>query len=665
VPGCLPDRGHGAPLSVTELTVPQVAQLDGPTLEAPPGSVPTTGPTIPVSTETWWDGIVGWEQGPVVPLPPPEWVAETVETYEQQIGGVKVTMGRWPQKPRADDPIVSFVVSQYDLEKEHGARVLVKRPVDEVYAFHNRLIEQGYRAFRSTDGTARVAVPTSSGLLIYALGEGRANTEFLDHVRRTEYHERGRPAPPPNGAFLDQLVSIYRARATSPDLPRERVVRLRHRLAPYGPLTTAIDMADGSGRYIVVGPDGWHVESGRFPVFDRGSEKSLPEPVRITAEEGLGELWGLLNFRGWVDRVRILAEEITRLQVGESQPVSIIEGEAGSGKSTSAGRLSDLIDPSILERAPLPREPRDLTALAANHQTINFDNLTTLPGPAQDALCRLSTGATEGGRKLYTDHKEALVNVMPKVSITAISLLSDLHTDLLDRSELYQTSRFEESRGDELLRAQWKALHPRILGGFLDLAARTLKINAQETIPESTLRMAAMGRNVYAVCRAMGLTDEAAEIVLDQSRAVRVNRNSKNKWFSATRAYLEAREGRDGFPFQLQASALAEWIKDHKVGVLQGWELGDDIAARSAGHRLQQVMAPIREMGWQIADGPAEHHTRTYVVTGHTPKAFVDRSNELVPPEELRGEAGKIPPRSPLAILLTENERQKGEGGKI
>ncbi len=147
-----------------------------------------------------------------------------------------------------------------------------------------------------------------------------------------------------------------------------------------------------------------------------GSVKELRRFVNIADED-----WPL--FLAWC---------VNALQTIRPMPVLVIQGEKGSAKSTLCRLTRMLIDPN---RAPLrsaPRNEQDLLIAATNGAMIALENISWISQWLSDAICRISTGAALGTRRLYSDAEETLLSVKRPVMVNGITSLVT-RSDLLDR----------------------------------------------------------------------------------------------------------------------------------------------------------------------------------------------------------------------------------------
>ena len=161
---------------------------------------------------------------------------------------------------------------------------------------------------------------------------------------------------------------------------------------------------------------------------------------------------------------------------GGPYPILALAGEQGTGKSTAARVLREIVDPNSVGLRTTPKEERDLAIAAQNAHILGFDNFSTIPEWLSDALCRLATGAGFATRALYTDSEETLFSAKRPIILNGIP---DLMTrgDLADRALAVTLERIrEEDRKPES--EVWKMVEqvkPEILGGLLDAVAVALR----------------------------------------------------------------------------------------------------------------------------------------------------------------------------------------------
>jgi hypothetical protein len=227
-----------------------------------------------------------------------------------------------------------------------------------------------------------------------------------------------------------------------------------------------LDLGDDAWRCIRVTKTGWSVVASAPVKFVRNANTApLPEPkpgdidllrrlVHVTDQEFhllVGSLLDALKGHG-------------------PYFVSILNGEYGSAKTSTARLLRRLVDP--VHKAPLaamPTDERDLGCEGYNNHVMAFDNISKLPRWLSDAFCRVATGAGIKTRKLYTDSEQQIFDLCRPLLLNGIE---DFATagDLVDRSIQITLQRIDpENRLDEKnLARQVEEAAPGILGALLN-----------------------------------------------------------------------------------------------------------------------------------------------------------------------------------------------------
>jgi len=262
-----------------------------------------------------------------------------------------------------------------------------------------------------------------------------------------------------------------------------------------------LDLGDTKGQAVIVRPGGWEIVSPSPILFRRTALTSalpVPEPGG-----SLTDLRSLLNLsedtwplvRGWL---------VAALLPLMPHPILLLGGEQGTGKSTAARMLVNLIDPSP---APLRSEPRDPEAwalAAAGSWAVAVDNVSRIPGWWSDALCRAVSGDGWVRRRLYTDGDLSVVAFRRVVILTSIDA-GAMRGDLGDRLLLADLSRISEAdrKTEADLDRNYAEIRTRVLGGLLDLLATVLARPPKTHVP-GLPRMADFARVLAALDDADG-----------------------------------------------------------------------------------------------------------------------------------------------------------------
>jgi hypothetical protein len=209
--------------------------------------------------------------------------------------------------------------------------------------------------------------------------------------------------------------------------------------------------------------------------------EELPCPVHGGSVDELRKFINIGDESNWKLLVGWL---LAALRPEGPYPILVLHGEQGSAKSSLAKMVRALIDPNKADLRSEPKGTQDVIIAAQNGWIVSLDNLSSLPQWLSDTLCRLSTGAGFGTRKLYSDTDETLIRVQRPSILNGIEELA-VRGDLLDRCVvLYLPSIPETERRSE--RELWSAFHaaqPRILGALL-----TAVSGAMAELPDTHLK---------------------------------------------------------------------------------------------------------------------------------------------------------------------------------
>ena len=263
-----------------------------------------------------------------------------------------------------------------------------------------------------------------------------------------------------------------------------------------------LDLGDPTWRAVKIKDSRWRVV--RTPrVFFRRTPgmQPLPKPVRGGS---IDELETFLNLKSRNDFVLVVSWLLFAFSPRGPYPVLLLQGEAGSAKSTTSRFLRDLIDPNTCPLRSEPHTIRDLMIAAKNAHCLVFDNLSSLPGWLSDAFCRLATGGGLSVRKNYTDDEEQLFSVTCPILLTGIS--GTVHRgDLIDRCVIVTLPPIanKNRKPEEELRKQFKAAQPRILGTLLDGVA-TARARLRRVELDELSRMADFEKWSIAAERRLG-----------------------------------------------------------------------------------------------------------------------------------------------------------------
>ncbi len=480
------------------------------------------------------------------------------------------------------------------------------------YLIYNQLVlNEHYRPFRTSGGDPRIAVPGAYGLEVFdPLSQQRdLSRDLLRKIGYSLFTVKGRAVPVRE---LAVAVGALVGRAASRELPRERVVELAVRVAPRLPAGSLLDLMDARHRCIALDSDGWRIETVGHPVFDsRRHMLALPEPSPSdpsTAWERVSELWRFANLApgNGPENASLLAAALLvqfLLFPSSPKPVTIITGDEGSGKTSAATRLGSILDPSLV---PIVRPPGDddaLLNLAMNHAVINIDNVSFISHEMSDDLARLSTGIGLPKRRLFTDSDEILTNAKPLVILNGITATPSA-ADLLRRAIFLPVVQPSPMKSQAELDAEWRAAHPRILSGLLDLSSATARVLASGKQLLASSSMADYVRVGQAVAVAIG-RDTSDFIAAWEANVERQGvAAAENPWVTTLYDYFNGQpvEGESK-----RADSIANYINEFdRVTFPRG------VTSQAVGNAIARVKKTLARMGIHIARRTA-HGIAVYV----------------------------------------------------
>jgi hypothetical protein len=357
-----------------------------------------------------------------------------------------------------------------------------------------------------------------------------------------------------------------------------------------------LDLGRDDGLVVVIGAHGWEVTTASPVLFWR-TNATLPLPVPAGGGS-LDELRDLLNLPG-EDWPLVVAWLVAALMPGIPHPVLLLRGEHGTAKSTSARLLTSLVDRCASQLRTAPRNVEDWAVTAAGSWVTCLDNVSTLPGWLQDAICRAVTGDGMLRRELYTNADVAVLAFRRVIAITGIDP-GPLNGDLADRLLAMEPERIAEDArsAEEDVDVTWRRVHPGVLGALLDVACDVLRI--LPSVRRADLpRMADFARVVLAVDKVLGTAGYAryaeqagrtAEIVADSDPViVAIRRRITEPWEGPAGDLLDKLTG-DRPP--------ADWPS----------------TPQGMGGRLKRAAPVLRSLGWAVDHG-RDKHRRTWIVS--------------------------------------------------
>ncbi len=479
------------------------------------------------------------------------------------------------------------------------------------------VLEDGAELWHDQAGTTYLTATVQGHREHYRLSARTAR----DYLQVLFYHREKRAL---NGQAQGEAVGLLQGLAGREGKEHRAAVRLAHLNG-----LTYLDLGTPSWDVVEVGPGAWKVIRPQdCPVrFIRPAGlRSLPTPV---GGGTIGELGEFLN----TDRRGLIM--CTAWLLGAASgispyPILTLNGEQGTGKSTAASVLRNLLDPHEADRRRTPKEERDLFIAAQTSHVLSYDNLSSIPVWLSDLLCMLSTGGTYATRTLYSDGEETLLKAVRPVIVNGIpDLLA--RPDLAERALTVTLNRIspEKRTPERIFWARYERAQPRLLGALLTALAQGLR-QLEGTELKHAPRLADFARLIVAAEAALPwergaflreygqMQSEAAGTVLDGepvADALRALMDRESEWMGTVKALLAVLNGQEGHPEGRRPP--------------QGWPR----TPRALGGSLRRLAPALGKVGYLItAEGRSREgeRYRLYKVTDSTCTTFTP---PLEPPQ--------------------------------
>ncbi len=276
-----------------------------------------------------------------------------------------------------------------------------------------------------------------------------------------------------------------------------------------------IDLGDDKRKIIKVHQDGWlMVDKAPIKFIRKTGMTALPDP-----KTG-GKLIDLLKYINIKpdDLPLIYGWMFCALADVKPYPVLILQGEQGTGKSTTSKLIRSLVDPNSVPLRSPPKDTRDLLVSAANTHIVCMDNLSGINAEMSDCLCRLSTGGGHDVRALFTDNEQYLIELQKPIIVNGIDDVAS-RPDLSERAFIINLPEIKadnrQSEGD--FWNKFRTDKRFILGCLLDALASGLKHHKTLVLNEKP-RMADVAQWVSACEVEIGFKGEFMDAHKDNQR---------------------------------------------------------------------------------------------------------------------------------------------------
>ena len=261
-----------------------------------------------------------------------------------------------------------------------------------------------------------------------------------------------------------------------------------------------INLANEKYEYIEVTCEGWKIRSDGDKYFSKiNGQEEMPKPIRG------GELERIFDYcRIPVGKQKLFLAYVISCFIDIIHPCLVIQGAAGSGKSSLSTFLKMLIDP-CKNNAPciFPKSETELQYMYHSNYFVAYDNMQKLNAKQSDYLCSIVTGSQVLKRKLYTDSEICQYDLRQPILLNGISGIVT-REDMLDRSIIIDLLPFENNGrySERQLMRNFKNDLPFILGGIMDVLAEVIATYEPDSLFSSP-RLIDFYEYGYYICEAI------------------------------------------------------------------------------------------------------------------------------------------------------------------
>lgn len=375
-----------------------------------------------------------------------------------------------------------------------------------------------------------------------------------------------------------------------------------------------IDMTDEDWRWIEITAAGYRICNDKPPVkFLRspnvrpmftpdptGSFECLPEIFHLKSQDDYNLLGGWLMFV---------------LVPGGPYPILIIEGVAGSSKSTLTIQISQLVDPKISAVQGTPPNTDDLFIKANNGHLIALDNLSTINQPLSNVLCGIATGTGASKRELYTDTGEVYFEVCRPIVLNSINPVVSA-SDLADRSIRLSLPPITARRSAEEVDAKFLQYAPKILGAICNAIQAAMSCYKRVQGIPSEIRMIDFAQWGFAAGDVLGWSSkDFIQILLANRQHNAAPFMEDNMLNMAVLKFLQEKKQWSGSPTEL-LNALSK-VPSHEEKMDKSFPKTPSLMTRE----LNKSITVLKQYGIEYHHDASSHKNRK-ISLNYNPKDY-------------------------------------------
>ncbi len=320
-----------------------------------------------------------------------------------------------------------------------------------------KMTYKGIHLYQSNEGAYYFSLGESRGGVVFPFTSN--STNLIGLIRKHGKAPRGKEKE-----FAEEVIYEMLNSDEETIIPKEDIF-IRSGRDQEG--NVIIDLGRSKDSFVVISKTGMKLENKTSIPFRRSSNmKELPAPLAVHYSDFRATWNKHFQFETGYGSELLMAFVAHSIVVNNGpNPYLVLQGEQGSGKSTTSKRVKSLIDPSTPLLQGLPRKEDDLVLVAKNNHFIAFDNLSYINAHQADLLCRLATKGGLSKRKHYSDEEIIPLEIQKPLLFNGISEISS-RSDFLDRAIKLKTRSLIKRQTTTDLEESFNKDVPKLLYGI-------------------------------------------------------------------------------------------------------------------------------------------------------------------------------------------------------
>ena len=464
-------------------------------------------------------------------------------------------------------------------DKKHPGRQESQKAGDKLID----LVRSKCELFSDFEGKAYARFTINNHKEVYAI----KSQEFTDYLQLWYWKDTQRA--PSKTAFETAISSL--SAAARFDGHKESIYTRVAQIEQ----TIYIDLCNDNWQVVEVSFDGVKVLDDSPVAFTRNNKmKLLPTPTidsdydEVNAKEDIKLILKHINIKedqlplvvGWL----LMAKQNSKA----AYPVLIVNGPAGSGKTTACEMLRELVDPNVANLVSQPKTS-ELRVVGAENHVLGFDNLSKVSPNFSDALCKIATGDNQVIRELYTTNSSFTVSIKKPIMLNGIPELAK-RPDLVSRSVKLTLHKIKQIKTSEQAWNDFNQDRPKIFNALLYGCCIALATQENIKIDDMT-RMSDFCKFATASHLAFGWSEnQFMDAYRANIKSSHVDALESSMFTSAIMKMFEREDFFKGRPFELlehledmdyvpeRTARSSKWLKTPK-GVIEILDRSEDSLA--------------------------------------------------------------------------------------